>query len=196
MSRHFGAPKPRSLKNQSLNSGPRKKGREDNKLPRGNGVNITSREPRCGREESTPRPAPLRHWKRILSRTIVGFSHCRIVSVAAGVTFYAILAIFPGIAAMISLYGLFADTGSTSSQPSNLSGPLPGAAAEIIRGELTHLVAQKTSTLGTNPTSPTEGVGRRQAAEILGMQLQRSALQGMSAHATSRLFRAVIFGGG
>ena len=28
----------------------------------------------------------------------------------------------------------------------------------------------------TNPTSPTEGVGRRQAAEILGMQLQRSAL--------------------
>ena len=161
VSRHFGAPKPRSLKNQSFNSGPRKKGREDNKLPRGNGVNITSREPRCGREESTPRPAPLRHWKRILSRTIVGFSHCRIVSVAAGVTFYAILAIFPGIAAMISLYGLFADTGSTSSQPSNLSGPLPGAAAEIIRGELTHLVAQKTSTLGTNPTSPTEGVGRR-----------------------------------
>src|ERR1019366_7126882 len=32
------------------------------------------------------------------------------------------------------------------------------------------------------PTSPTEGVGRRQAAEILGTQLQRSALQGMSAH--------------
>jgi hypothetical protein len=37
-SRHFGAPKPRSLKNQSFNSGARKKGREDNKLPRGNGV--------------------------------------------------------------------------------------------------------------------------------------------------------------
>jgi len=47
-----------------------------------------------------------------------------------------------------------------------------------------------------NPTSPTEGVGRRQAAEIPGKELQRSALQGMSAHATSRLFRAVIFGGG
>jgi hypothetical protein len=45
-------------------------------------------------------------------------------------------------------------------------------------------------------TSPTEGVGRRQAAEIPGMDLQRSALQGMSAHAASRLFRAVIFGGG
>ncbi len=47
-----------------------------------------------------------------------------------------------------------------------------------------------------NPTSPTEGVGRRQAAEILGMQLQSSALQGMSAQSTSRLFRVVIFGGG
>src|ERR1035437_9667441 len=33
-----------------------------------------------------------------------------------------------------------------------------------------------------SPTSPTEGVGRRQAAEILGTQLQKSALQGMSAH--------------
>lgn len=49
---------------------------------------------------------------------------------------------------------------------------------------------------GVSPTSPTEGVGRRQAAEILRTQLQRSALQGMSAHSTSRLFRAVIFGGG
>ena len=46
------------------------------------------------------------------------------------------------------------------------------------------------------PTSPTEGVGPRQAAEILGMQLQRSALQGMSAQLTSRLLRVVIFGGG
>src|ERR1019366_7947284 len=46
------------------------------------------------------------------------------------------------------------------------------------------------------PTSPTERVGRRQAAEIPGKELQRSALQGMSAHATSRLFRAVIFDGG
>ena len=55
---------------------------------------------------------------------------------------------------------------------------------------------QATMDLDTNPTSPTEGVGRRQAAEILGMQLQRSALQGMSAQSTSRLFRVVIFGGG
>ena len=52
------------------------------------------------------------------------------------------------------------------------------------------------NTTNINPTSPTERVGRRQAAEIPGKELQRSALQGMSAHATSRLFRAVIFGGG
>jgi hypothetical protein len=76
-SRQFGAPKPRSLKNQSFNSGPRKKRTDDNKLPHGNGVNITSREPRCGREESTPRAAPLRHWKGILSRTSGGFCFWR-----------------------------------------------------------------------------------------------------------------------
>jgi hypothetical protein len=57
-------------------------------------------------------------------------------------------------------------------------------------------LADTTGTAQVSPTSPTEGAGRRQAAEILGTQLQRSALQGMSAHATSRLFRVVIFGGG
>ena len=38
-----------------------------------------------------------------------GISENRILLVAAGVTFYALLAIFPGIAALISIYGLFAD---------------------------------------------------------------------------------------
>jgi hypothetical protein len=39
----------------------------------------------------------------------------RILLVAAGVTFYALLAIFPGIAGLISIYGLFADPASVAS---------------------------------------------------------------------------------
>ena len=38
-----------------------------------------------------------------------GVSRDRVFSVAAGVTFYALLAIFPAIAAFVSLYGLVAD---------------------------------------------------------------------------------------
>src|ERR1019366_2225340 len=45
-----------------------------------------------------------------------------------------------------------------------------------------HCLHNFSGTITASPTSPTEGVGRRQAAEILGTQLQRSALQGMSAH--------------
>jgi hypothetical protein len=66
--------------------------------------------------------------------------------------------------------------------------------ADVVIGKQPH--RRRDLVIRPNPTSPTEGVGRRQAAEILGMQLQRSALQGMSAQSTSRLFRVVIFGGG
>jgi hypothetical protein len=33
----------------------------------------------------------------------------RVIVVAAGVTFYSVLALFPAIAALVALYGLFAD---------------------------------------------------------------------------------------
>src|SRR4051794_16944434 len=48
--------------------------------------------------------------------------------VAAGVTFYALLAFFPAIAALASLYGLLADPSTVSKHLEALSGILPGGA--------------------------------------------------------------------
>jgi membrane protein len=48
--------------------------------------------------------------------------------IAAGVAFYALLAIFPAIAAMISIYGLIADPQTVQQQMSALSGALPSDA--------------------------------------------------------------------
>jgi membrane protein len=50
----------------------------------------------------------------------------RILLVAAGVTFYALLAIFPGIAALISIYGLFADPASVASHLDTMANVAPG----------------------------------------------------------------------
>jgi len=54
-------------------------------------------------------------WKDILLHVRRGISEDRIFVGRGGVTFYLILAIFSGIAALISIYGLFADPASIAS---------------------------------------------------------------------------------
>jgi membrane protein len=62
-----------------------------------------------GREAGTPTQIPARGWKDIAWRVYEEFGKDRVMSVAAGVTYYALLALFPAIAALVSVYGLFAD---------------------------------------------------------------------------------------
>jgi membrane protein len=54
-------------------------------------------EPGRGREADTPTEIPARGWKDILWRTYKEFGQDRLMSVAAGVTYYALLALFPAI---------------------------------------------------------------------------------------------------
>jgi membrane protein len=72
----------------------------------------------------------------------------RILLVAAGVTFYVILAIFPALAAFVSIYGLFADPATISGHLGLLSNLLPGGALEIITEQVNRLVSQGRSELG------------------------------------------------
>src|SRR5262245_7501872 len=65
--------------------------------------------------------APARGWKDFLWRVYENFNNRRIMAVAAGVTFYVLLALFPAIAAQVSLYGLFADPGTIGKHLSELS---------------------------------------------------------------------------
>ena len=67
-----------------------------------------------GRAAETPSEVPVKGWKDILWRVYQQISEDRVLSVAAGVTFYALLALFHGITAFVSLYGLFADAGTVS----------------------------------------------------------------------------------
>src|SRR5690348_12593329 len=48
-----------------------------------------------GRAASTPSEIPARGWKDILKRCYQRLNDDRILAIAAGVTFYALLAIFP-----------------------------------------------------------------------------------------------------
>jgi membrane protein len=64
------------------------------------------------------------------------------------VTFYVLLALFPAIAGLIALYGLFADPGTISQQLDILSGFLPEGGLQIIREQIHRLAAQTPQRLG------------------------------------------------
>src|SRR5205807_4026629 len=101
-----------------------------------------------GRSATAPSEIPARGWKDIAVRIYEGISEDRILANAAAVTFYALLALFPGIAALVSIYGLFADPGTIASQLDSVAGILPGGAIDVIREELTRLTAQGRASLG------------------------------------------------
>jgi membrane protein len=87
-------------------------------------------------------------WKDLLRRVYRNASEHRITSIAAGVAFYVLLAIFPGIAALVSIYGLFADPSIIGQHLSDLSNVLPSGAIDIIRDQLQRLVSQGAGHLG------------------------------------------------
>ncbi len=101
-----------------------------------------------GRSASAPSQIPWRGWKDILLRVYNNISEHRILANAAGITFYALLAIFPAIAALVSIYGLFADANTIETTVSSMSGILPGGAIDVVGEQLHHLTAQGGGKLG------------------------------------------------
>ena len=108
-----------------------------------------AREPGRGREANTPREIPPRGWADILWRVFWAVSENRILTTAGGVAFFALLAVFPAIAAIVSLYGLFTDASTISDQLSTLAGILPFGVLQVITDQITLVAKQGTQTLGT-----------------------------------------------
>jgi membrane protein len=82
-----------------------------------------------------------RSWWTIAKRAGAAFNEDRIMAEAAAVTFYVMLALFPAIASLISLYGLVADTGTIAGQMRTLYFIMPSGGADIIQAEVTALTA-------------------------------------------------------
>jgi membrane protein len=101
-----------------------------------------------GRAATTPSEIPWPGWKDILLRLYNRISRDRILLIAAGVTFYLILAIFPGIAALVSIYGLFFDPRTMVSHLDVVAGVAPGGAVDVLREQLTRLGQQSGTALG------------------------------------------------
>jgi membrane protein len=66
----------------------------------------------------------------------------RVLALAAGMTYYSILAIFPALAALVSIYGVFSDPGSIAKHLDEISGFVPGGAIDVAREQLTRVTSQ------------------------------------------------------
>jgi membrane protein len=75
-------------------------------------------------------------------------SEHRILALAAGMTYYSLLAIFPALAALVAIYGVFAEPQSIAKHLDEVSGFLPGGAIEVARDQLTRLASKGHQTLG------------------------------------------------
>jgi membrane protein len=105
-------------------------------------------EPGRGRHAEAPWQIPLRGWKDILWRTYQQIGEDRLLAVAAGVVFYALLALFPAITALVSLYGLFANASTINDHLAGLGGILPTSAVDIVHEQIARLTAKSGTKLG------------------------------------------------
>jgi membrane protein len=95
-----------------------------------------------GRQAKRPAGIPWRGWKDIFWRVWSQISEDRIMLIAAGVTFYLLLALFPALAAFVSLYGFVADPKTIANHVAYLGGILPSGGVDLIRGQLQALAEQ------------------------------------------------------
>jgi membrane protein len=100
-----------------------------------------------GHHAASPSQLTLQAWKEILWRVWEEFNQDRVTLIAAGATFYLILALFPALAAFVSIYGFVADPVTIADHIAFLGGLLPRPAVELIQAQLQSLVSEPRSSL-------------------------------------------------
>ncbi len=87
-------------------------------------------------------------WGQRLHRVWQSIGRDNISIMAAGIAYYAMLSIFPGMSALVLSYGLVADPQTIEHHVSSMAGVLPGEALKLLADQLNVLV-----------TAPREGLG-------------------------------------
>jgi membrane protein len=100
-----------------------------------------------GRDADAPWQIPVRGWADILRRAWKGTAERNLSLVAGGVTYYLLLALFPGFAALFSVYGLVANPADAAKSVQSLSSMLPPSTVELIGDELSQLASASSQSL-------------------------------------------------
>jgi membrane protein len=87
------------------------------------------------RPPDAPTDLPKRSWRDVLKRAMREFREDDLTLLAAALTYYSVLSLFPALLVLISILGLI---GSSATQPliDNLGGLAPGPARDVMLGAI------------------------------------------------------------
>lgn len=92
-------------------------------------------------------PQGLAFWKHVLVRVYEAITEDRLLSLAAGVVFYGLLALFPAITALVSSYALFSDPATIGNQLAMLENVMPAGGYGIVQEQVGRIASATTGNL-------------------------------------------------
>jgi membrane protein len=97
----------------------------------------TAPSPNDPRKPDSPAEVSKPSWKYALKKTLREFSADQCTDIAASLTYYAVLALFPALIALISLLGVFGQGERSTDTILNLVNEVaPGGTADVLRGPI------------------------------------------------------------
>src|SRR5690606_14659041 len=90
----------------------------------------------------------LKIWWQAGRAVFNGMHELNLGLISAGVAFYGMLAVIPGIAAVIALWGVVADPAIVNNQLAMLRGMLPAQVYSVLEGQIARLISTNNSALG------------------------------------------------
>ena len=106
-----------------------------------------ARERGRGRQAIHPLQIPWRGWYDIVWRTYREMQSDRLLSIAGGVSFFVLLAIFPAITALVSAYGLFFSPSTIINNLSLLNEVIPDNVLNIVHEQASRIASNNGSAL-------------------------------------------------
>ncbi|MET3924492.1 YihY/virulence factor BrkB family protein [Devosia sp. 2618] len=97
--------------------------------------------------QSSPRSLR-RRWRRVVWRTTKAMARMDTSMRCAGVAYFGFLSLFPAVATIVLLFGLFANAGFLADIVDRLEGLIPQPALELLAGQMSALINQPRAGLG------------------------------------------------
>src|SRR3954447_11667165 len=93
-----------------------------------------------GRTAETPTEIPRKGWKDVFARVRQESKDDGVTLLSAGVAFYALLALVPGLVALVSLYGLVAKPSDVQRQVTSSLSAAPVGVRNLVPAQLQSIV--------------------------------------------------------
>jgi membrane protein len=94
-----------------------------------------------------PSDIPARGWLDVVKRTQKEIKTDNVTLIAAGVAFYSMLAIFPALIAVVTIYGLVANPADVARQVDSFAKSLPPGAGDLLTDQLQKIVSSSRDSL-------------------------------------------------